>query len=102
MGGSISVDYEGLELAVKEMRAAYEDYSSFTQDAFQTEINHLEGMNSDFIDKLIRVLEISRKWDAGNIKENILDHVREAERIYEEIRAADEAVSGTLAAGTGE
>lgn len=94
MGDRLEVDYEELELAIGQMKSAYEDFYELTQNAFQTEIEYLEGMNSDFVDKLTRVLEIAKGWDIDSIHENIGKHIEEAETIYKEIKAADEALAG--------
>ena len=94
MGEKLEVDYEELEMAIGQMKSAYEDFYTLTQNAFQTEIGYLDGMNSDFADKLSRVLEIAKGWDIDSIHENIGSHIREAETIYEEIKAADESLAG--------
>ncbi len=95
MDGKVSVDYESLEDAVKKMKEAHEEFETITQNGFKCEIEALDAMNSDFIDKFTRVLEIAKDWNLNSINENIGVYIEEAQRIYEEIRNADEALAQT-------
>lgn len=95
MDGKVSVDYESLEDAVKKMKEAYGEFETITQNGFKCEIEALDAMNSDFIDKFTRVLEIAKDWNLNSINENIGAYIEEAQRIYDEIRNADEALAQT-------
>ena len=93
MDEKLKVDYETLETALSQMQTAYKEFSTFSQNTFETEIGYLEEMNSDFVDKLTRVLEISKKWNIDTINENVGKYIQEAETIYQEIKKLDETLA---------
>lgn len=93
MGDKLKVDYEELEYAIDEMRAGYEGFQSFSENGFQTELGYLGEMNSDFVDKLTRVLEIAKDWNIDTINENISNYITEAEAIYQQIKERDEELA---------
>lgn len=93
MDEKLKVDYETLETALSQMQTAYKEFSTFTENTFETEIGYLEEMNSDFVDKLTRVLEISKKWNIDTINENVGKYIQEAETIYQEIKKLDETLA---------
>lgn len=94
MDEKIKIDYETLETALSQMNTAYEGFSTFSENAFQTEIRYLDEMNSDYVEKLIRVLEISKKWNIDTINQNISDYIKESETVYQEIKKLDETLAG--------
>ena len=75
------------------MKNAYTEFSSFSQNGFQTEIEYLDAMNSDFVDRLTRILEIAKNWNIDRLNENIKDYIQEAEKIYQEIKRRDETLA---------
>lgn len=93
MDEKLKVDYETLETALSQMQTAYKEFSTFSENTFETEIGYLEEMNSDFADKLTRVLEISKKWNIDTINENVSKYIQEAETIYQEIKKLDETLA---------
>lgn len=94
MGETLKVDCEVLESAIEQMNSASEEFSAFTENGFKDEITALDGMNSDFVEKLTRVLEISKKWNLDKLNKNLAHYSKEAKTIYEEIKKADEALAG--------
>lgn len=88
-----AVDYDELETAIEQMRIAYEQFNTFSENVFQTEIECLSAMNSDFVDKLIRVLEIAKNWNIDTLNENILGYIQDAEAAWEDIKKTDEALA---------
>ena len=56
MSGTLKIDCEVLETAVTQMKSAYDDFSVLTENGFKSEVELLDGMNSDFVDKFARVL----------------------------------------------
>lgn len=95
MDGQVQIDCEILESAIEQMKTAYSEFMTITENGFRTEIEALDAMNSDFIDKFSRVLEIAKGWNLDSINENIGVYIEEAQRIYEEIRNADETLAQT-------
>lgn len=93
MDDKLKVDYEELEYAIEEMRVGYEEFQTFSENGFQTELGYLEEMNSDFVDKLIRVLEIAKDWNIDTLNENISNYIAEAESIYQQIKERDETLA---------
>lgn len=95
MDGKVQIDCETLQYAIEQMKTAYSEFIDITENGFRTEIEALDAMNSDFIDKFSRVLEIAKDWNLDSINENIGVYIEEAQRIYEEIRNADETLAQT-------
>ena len=60
MGKKVEVDYQVLEDAIQEMNDAKDEFHSCVENGFKTELENLDSMNSDFVDKLTRVLEYQR------------------------------------------
>lgn len=90
MDDKLKVDYEELEEAISRIRRAYKVFSNFSENGFDTEIEYLDEMNSDFVDKLEQVLRIAKKWNVKRINKNIKKYMRKAESIYQEIKEMDE------------
>ena len=95
MSGLVNIDCEILETAFTQMKSSYDDFSTLAENGFKNEIDTLDGMNSDFVDKLARVLEIAQDWNLKKLNKNIANYIEEAQIIYEEIRKADESLAGT-------
>lgn len=93
MGDKVKVNSEELETIIRLMKNAYTEFSSFSQNGFQTEIEYLDAMNSDFVDRLTRILEIAKNWNIDRLNENINDYIQEAEKIYQEIKRRDETLA---------
>lgn len=93
MGDKVKVNSEELETIISLMKNAYTEFSSFSQNGFQTEIEYLDAMNSDFVDRLTRILEIAKNWNIDRLNENIKDYIQEAEKIYQEIKRRDETLA---------
>ena len=70
MGKKVEVDYQALEDAIQEMNDAKDEFHSCVENGFKTELENLDSMNSDFVDKLTRVLEISKKWNMDTLETN--------------------------------
>lgn len=51
MDGQVQIDCEILESAIEQMKTAYSEFMTITENGFRTEIEALDAMNSDFIDK---------------------------------------------------
>lgn len=94
MSGTLKVDCAVLESAVGQMNSAHTEFNTMTENGFGNETAFLDGMNSDFVDKLTRVLEITGDKNLSKLNENIMHYVAEAQTIYEEIKKADEALVG--------
>ena len=71
MSGTLKIDCEVLETAVTQMKSAYDDFSVLTENGFKSEVELLDGMNSDFVDKFARVLEIAEDWNLKKLNKNI-------------------------------
>ena len=94
MSGTLKIDCEVLETAVTQMKSAYDDFSVLTENGFKSEVELLDEMNSDFVDKFARVLEIAEDWKLKKLNKNRAHYISEAQVIYEEISKADEALAG--------
>lgn len=94
MSGILNVDCEVLKSAVEQMQSSYTDFSTIAQDGFKNELAALECMNSDFVDKLSRVLEISQGGNLKRLNKKIAHYIDEVQLIYEEIRKTDETLAG--------
>ena len=67
---------------------------TYVENGFKTELENLDKMNSDFVDTLTRALEISKKWNLETLDKNMEDYIKEADRIREKIKEADETLAG--------
>lgn len=94
MGGKLKVDCEMLEDAISTMEMSYESLKKFSEDGFKSELEVLEKMNSDFVEKIERVLEILEDYDMKKLDENIVKYIGESQKIYEDIRKADNILAG--------
>ena len=94
MGKKVKVDHQALADAVQQMNDARGRYHEYVEDGFKTELEDLDKMNSDFVDILTRVLEISKKWNLETLDKNMEDYIKEADRIREKIKEADETLAG--------
>ena len=57
MAEKIKVDYKAVSDAVTKMNNAINRYNSLTEKGFDNAISTLDGMNSDYVDKLQQVLD---------------------------------------------
>ncbi len=94
MDGSVNVDHERMGEAVERMECALREYRNLSQDAFRTERELLYGMNADFTERLIRVLETAKDWGIDGVAEAAGAYIGEAKMISGKIRETDKALSG--------
>ncbi len=94
MPDTIKINFDDLEDAAQQVRTAYEQFTAISKSGFGAEIDALSGMNSDFVDKLIRVLEIAQDWNAETLNENILGYIQDAEAVCAEMKRVDEEIAG--------
>lgn len=76
MGKKVKVDHQALQDAVQQMNDARGIYHEYVEDGFKTELEDLDKMNSDFVDILTRVLEISKKWNLETLDKNMEDYIK--------------------------
>lgn len=93
MSDVLGIYAEELEAAVEQMKAAYETFSTYVENGFQTEIGYLEGMNADFTEKLAGTLEIVKKSKLEKLQKNINNYILTAEEIYHEMKKTDETLA---------
>lgn len=82
-----------LDDAVRQMRQSYGTFSSFSSSCFQSEISSLEGMNSDFTEKLERVLGIVKDWKLGSLSADMGHYIQTAESIFQEMQRVDAGIA---------
>ena len=93
MGKKVEVDYQVLEDAIQEMNDAKDEFHSCVENGFKTELENLDSMNSDFVDKLTRVLEISKKWNMDTLETNMEQYIEDADKIKQNIKEMDEKLA---------
>ena len=93
MGKKVEVDYQVLEDAIQEMNDAKDEFHSWVENGFKTELENLDSMNSDFVDKLTRVLEISKKWNMDTLETNMEQYIEDADKIKQNIKEMDEKLA---------
>ena len=69
MANKVKVDHTAISDAVLNISKAIDTYNTLAQTGFDTAISSLDGMNSDYIDKLQQVLDCLNP----KIKEEISD-----------------------------
>lgn len=93
MGKKVEVNYQALEDAIQEMNDAKDEFHSCVENGFKTELENLDSMNSDFVDKLTRVLEISKKWNMDTLETNMEQYIEDADKIKQNIKEMDEKLA---------
>ena len=93
MSEILQIDCKELEKAVSDMDSALKTFENIVCDRFSEEMTSLEEMNSNFTDKMKRILEISQDKALSKLNDNIKHYIQEARKIYEEIKNADEKLA---------
>lgn len=93
MGEIVDVNHQELADAISTMKRSYRRFQAFVDNSFSTELGHLNSMNSDYVEELIKVLTAAKSWQLKSLQKNIGKYVEDADRIYKKIRETDEKLS---------
>ena len=90
----IKVNYDDVNDAVTNMNNAIKTYNSLAENGFDSAISALEGMNSDYVDKLQRVLECLNPKVKEKINEEMTNYTKKTSDTAGAIKDADEGLAG--------
>ena len=93
MADKIKDNHDDIEDAVKNMTAAINTYNSLAENGFDTAITTLDGMNSDYVDKLQNVLDCLNSKVKEKMSENILSYTEKAAEVDAMIKETDEKLA---------
>lgn len=88
---SLSVDKEEMANALTEMKNAIEEFREIGTNAFRTETDMLEPMQSYFAERLMIALECVREWDMEVLIQNLDTFHGDAGTILADLVSTDEA-----------
>lgn len=88
-----------MENALEEIGAAAEHFKDISDSAFDADLERLDAMNSDFVDKYYRLLECVKKWKVAELLSNMNTFRTDADTILTDIVETDEAHNGNRLAG---
>ena len=93
---TIDVNIEEMNAAIESIEQAYNTFTNTLSEGFSSDLTNLEAMNSDFVDKLIQVVGLIKKWDMDSIDNNIKEYVAAAKSITENLGKSDEALADSF------
>ncbi len=93
MGEIVDIDHQELTDAVSKMNQSFSVFSALVENAFSTELDYLDLMNSDYAEELIKVLTAAKNWKLKSLKKNIGKYIAEAEDINQKIKKADDTLA---------
>ena len=96
MANKVKVDHTAISDAVLNISKAIDTYNTLAQTGFDTAISSLDGMNSDYIDKLQQVLDCLNPKIKEEISDTMSAYIEKTEDIAETIKEIDEKLAGTL------
>lgn len=89
--GNLNVDIVEMETAILQMGNSIENFREIGENAFSAELAELEPMNSDFVEKLSRVLECVKGWNLMALIQNLDTFWTDATTILGNLKSTDEA-----------
>lgn len=89
------IDEERLRAEMAVMEKAINEFVQASTDAFTNELANFEAMNSDFVNKYIRIIESIRDHQISNLDENINILYQNSITILENLKAEDASFSDT-------
>lgn len=89
--GNLNVNIVEMETAILQMGNSIESFREIGENAFSAELAELEPMNSDFVEKLFRVLEGVKGWNLMILIQNLDTFWADAATILENLKSTDEA-----------
>lgn len=93
MGEIVAVDHQELTDAVNTMNRSFSVFSALVENAFSTELEVLDLMNSDYVDELMKVLTAAKNWKMKSLQKNIGKYIAEADEINKKIKEKDTALA---------
>jgi len=93
MADQIKVNYTAVADAVKEMNKAIATYNSLAETGFDTAITTLDGMNSDYVDKLQQVLDCLNPKVKEKINNSMDEYTKKASSAADAFKTTDEGLS---------
>ena len=92
MAEKIKVNYTEVTNAVASFNKAIETYNTLTEKGFDDAISTLEGMNSDYVDKLQQVLDCLNPKVKEKINTSISDYSQKASTAADAFKTTDEEI----------
>lgn len=89
----LKVDYDSVTAALETLQAEIGDFEEDNENAFDTDRGNMEAMNSDFVAKILRILECVPDWTVKSVLDPLKTLCSDTEQAMEEIQTADEAHS---------
>ncbi|MBQ6461787.1 tetraspanin family protein [Pseudobutyrivibrio sp.] len=92
MAEKIKVNHTAVETAVSNMNKAIKNYNELTANGFDGAIEELDGMNSDYVDKLQRTLECLNPKVKEKISKSITKYTNRVEKASNTLKSVDQQV----------
>ena len=96
----LKVDYTEMETALKNVQLAITIFNTASTNIFDSDINDLAGMNSDFVKKFSRLLECIQKHDVKDLTHCLSTFYQDAETILENLKTEDERHANSKVEGS--
>ena len=96
MAEKIKVDYTAVETAVTNMNAAIKTYNSLTEKGFDSAIETLDGMNSDYVDLLQRTLKCLNPKVKKKISKSTKKYSNRVEKASNTLKSVDEKTGSEI------
>jgi uncharacterized protein YukE len=92
MAEKIKVNHAAVETAVSNMKKAINTYNSLTENGFDAAITALDGMNSDYVDKLQRTLECLNPKVKEKMSKSITKYTNRVEKASNTLKSVDQQI----------
>lgn len=88
---NLNVDKEEMKNALAAMQSAIDEFRDIGSNAFCSETDALESMQSFFAERLMITLEYAREWDMDTLIQNLDTFHMDAKTILDDLISTDEA-----------
>lgn len=91
----IEVDYQQMETEMSAMGNAINEFIQAGENIFTNELANFEAMNSDFIEKYVRIVETLRDHHIYNLSSNLTILFQNSQTILQSLKDTDKSYCTT-------
>ena len=93
MAETIKVNYTEVRNAVSNLQSAIDKYNTLTETGFDTAITTLDGMNSDYVDKLQQVLDCLNPKLKEKVNESVSSYIEKTNYAVDTLESTEEKIA---------